>query len=235
LRRRIRHRGGWTGERPGHPARQDAWRDYVAREYSLETGLNHVYLDSLFDRAIHEVGPISHLMSGLTAADLALLRGLATLFDGCTYFEIAERRSESLANMADVARECCVLHRPVAEMRKKGVRNKYMYLMGSYSRAFDNVVFLSGDPATFDFTSLGRKFDIAFINSGHEYERVLTSTRKTMEYIIHDKSIVVWHEYSYFPEQIRYEVLAAILDGTDPARREQLSFVSSTKCAILLP
>ena len=52
--------------------------------------------------------------------------------------------------------------------------------------------------------------------------------------LVHDESIVVWHDYSYFPEQIRFEVLAGILDGIDQINREQLFFVSKTKCAIFL-
>jgi hypothetical protein len=166
--------------------------------------------------------------------DLALLRGLASLFEECNYFEISRRRCESLGNMAKVARECYSLSRPADELRKKGVRNKYMYMMGHYAKALQNVVMLYGDSNTFDFISLDKKFDIIFINSGHDYDRVLMDTRKTFEYLVHDKSIVVWHDYSFFPEQIRYEVLAGILDGTDPVHREQLFFVSKTKCAIFL-
>lgn len=193
-----------------------------------------IYLDSLFDREIYNVGPISHLNAGMLPADLALLKGLASLYSNCSYFEICKRRSESLGNMAKVARECYSLNRPAGEIRKKGLRNRYMYMMGYYSRAQDNVVMLSGDSRYYDFASIGRKFDIIFINSGHGYDRVLNDTRKTFEYLTHDDSIVVWHDYSFFPEEIRYEVLAGILDGTDTAHREQLFFVSKTKCAIFL-
>ncbi len=57
---------------------------------------------------------------------------------------------------------------------------------------------------------------------------------KSRKFLAHDESTLVWHDYSYFPEEIRYEVMAAILDGTDPVDREQLFFVSRTKCAIFL-
>jgi hypothetical protein len=212
----------------------DAWKEYVAKNYSLEHGLKTIYLDSIFARDIYEVGPISHLNAGIMPADLALLKGLASNFDNCTYFEITKRRSEAIDNMASVASECYALTRPAGEMRRKGVRNKYMYMLGSYSKALNNVAILTGDSHTFDFTTLGKKFDIIFINSGHGYNRVLTDTRKTFEYLVHDESIVVWHDYSYFPEKIRYEVLAGILEGLDPINREQLFFVSQTKCAIFL-
>ncbi len=213
---------------------QDVWRDYVVRRHGMGKGLPTVYLDHLFDDEIWDVGPISHLNAGMMACDLALLRGLASLYKDCTYFEIGKFRSESLCNMSKVAKECYALNRPVGEMRRQGLRNKYMYMMGYYTRVMDNVILLSGDSKTFDFGSLGKKFDIVFINSGHGYNRVLSDTRKAFEYLVHEKSMVVWHDYSYFPEEVWYEVLAGILDGTAPENREQLFFVSKTKCAIFL-
>jgi len=212
----------------------DPWREYVEKNHFLGKGLKTICLDYIFDREIYQVGPISHLNAGMMPADLALLRGLASNFKTCTYFEIAKRRSEALDNMANLASECYALTRPAGEMRQKGVRNKYMFMLGAFSTAFDNVVMLTGDSHTFNFNSLDKKFDIIFINSGHGYNRVLTDTRKAFEYLVHDESIVVWHDYSYFPEQIRFEVLAGILDGMDPPNREQLFFVSKTKCAIFL-
>jgi hypothetical protein len=223
------------GRRRSSSSSRDVWREYVADKHSLPGGLKTVFLDELFNDQVYEVGPISHLNAGIMTADLALLRGLSSLFNDCSYFEISGRRSESLVNMATIANECYALIRPAMEMRRKGIRHKYMYLMGSFIKAFDNVVVLTGDSRTYDFTSLKRKFDLIFINSGQDYDDVLVDTHKTFEYLLHDESIAVWHDYSYFPEQVRFEVLAGILDGTDPALREQLFFVSKTKCAILLP
>lgn len=239
MRHRGRGRGAWRHRRPDPflirgNRKPDVWKDYVGSKHSLENGLKTIHLSSLFDREIYEVGPISHLNAGMMPADLALLRGLASLYNNCSYFEICKRRSESVGNMAKVASECYSLSRPAGEMRKKGIRNKYMYMMSYYSMVPDNVVMLSGDSHYYDFASLEKKFDIIFINSGHGYNRVLNETRKAFEYLVHDESIIVWHDYSYFPEQIRFEVLAGILDGTDPVCREQLFFVSKTKCAIFL-
>jgi hypothetical protein len=180
------------------------------------------------------VGPISHISSGIMPEDLALLRGLASLFTGCSYFEITKTRCESLANMAGVAGECYSLSRPVTEMRRMGMRRGYMYMMGYYARAMPNVFTLSGDSTSYPFNSLEKKFDLIFINNGHGYNRILNDTRKAFKYLVHDESIVVWHDYSYPNGQIRYEVLAGILDGTELIYREQLFFVPMTKCAIFL-
>ncbi|MFC2115910.1 hypothetical protein ACFLTU_05505 [Bacteroidota bacterium] len=218
----------------GNSDRLDVWKEYIGVNHSLENGLKTIFLDSLFDREIYDVGPISHLNAGMLAADLALLRGLSSLFNNCSYFEMSRRRSESLGNMAKLAKECYALNRPAGEIRKKGIRNRYMYMMGPYFRAHENMVLLSGDSRHYDFSSLGKKFDIIFINNGQGYDRVLNDTKKTFEYLAHNDSVIVWHDYSNFPEEIRYEVLAGILDGTDLVYREQLFFVSKTKCAIFL-
>ena len=45
---------------------------------------------------------------------------------------------------------------------------------------------------------------------------------------------MVWHDYTYHPEQIRYEVMAGILDGTDPSMHDEIYHVSQTKCAVYL-
>lgn len=235
MRKRLKHHGTRTrSHRSDDAPDRDIWKAYVRRNHNLENGLPHRDLEPLLDGEVLDVGPISHLNAGMMANDLGLLRGLARLYDHCTYFEIGRRRSESLGNMASVAEECYALNRPVEETRRKGIRHKYMFMMGSITRAMDNTVLLSGDSRTFDFRALDKKFDIVFINSGQRYERVLHDTRKAFEYLVHAESTVVWHDYSYFPEEIRYEVLAGILDGTGPLDREQLFFVSKTKCAILL-
>jgi hypothetical protein len=213
---------------------KDPWRQYVLKNHGVKEGLKTIQLDALLKGDVRDVGPISHLNAGMTGTDIALLKGLASQIEKCRYFEIGKRRSETLANLSNVAEECYALNRPAGETRKKGIRHKYMFMMGSYTLAPDNVVVLEGDSKTFSFAEIDRKFDLIFINSGSSYQRILGDTRKAFEYLAHDQSIFVWHDYSYFPEQIRYEVLAAILDATDPVHREQLFFVSKTKCAILL-
>jgi hypothetical protein len=214
---------------------EDPWRDYIERNHSLGKGLQAVNLDQLFNHGLRDVGPISHFNAGMMPSDLALLRGLASLYKDCSYFEISKIRCESLGSMARVAGECYSLCRPVGEIRKEGIHSRYMHMMGYYSAAMQNVVALSGDSNSFAFSSLDKKFDVVFINNGHGYNRILNDTRKVFEYLVHDLSVVVWHDYTYFREQVRWEVLAGILDGTDPLIREQLFFVPRTKCAIFLP
>ncbi len=210
------------------------WKEYVERNHALGGGLRTIPAGRLLNKNVHGMNPVSPISAGMIPADLALLRGLASIYEDCSYFEISKRRCESLDIMAGAARVCYALTRPAEELRKMGIRCRYMYSMGAFSKDLENVVALSGDSNTFDFASLGRTFDIIFINNGHGYYRIVNDTRKAFEFLAHESSVIVWHDYSFFPEQIRYEVLAGILDGTDPQYREQLFFVSQTKCAIFL-
>jgi predicted O-methyltransferase YrrM len=212
----------------------DVWRDYVIRNHAREKGLPVIRMNQVFDGEIYDVGPITFLDGGSMPTDLALLRGLARFFEDCTYFEIGTWRGESVANMARVAKECYTLNLSSDEMRRMGVRSKYMYLLGYFSRALDNVVHLSGNSLDFDFASLNKKFDIIFIDGDHHYEQVRNDTEKAIRHLAHPGSVIVWHDYAYHPEQVRFEVLAGILDGTDPALHPDLYHVSQTKCAILL-
>ena len=212
----------------------DVWKEYVIKNYEREKGLPVIQMDQVFDGEVYDVGPITFLDGGSLPTDLALLRGLASFCSECKYFEIGTWRGESVANMARVAKECYTLNLSTEEMRKMGVRNKYMYMMGYFSRALDNVVHLSGNSLDFDFAALNKKFDIIFIDGDHHYEHVRNDTEKAIKHLAHENSVIVWHDYAYHPEEVRFEVLAGILDGTDPSLHADLYHVSQTKCAILL-
>jgi hypothetical protein len=106
--------------------------------------------------------------------------------------------------------------------------------MGYFSKALENVVHLSGNSMDFDFAGLNRKFDVIFIDGDHHYEHVKNDTQQVFRHLVHKESVVVWHDYAFHPEKIRYEVLAGILDGTDPAIHDEIYHVSQTKCAVYL-
>jgi hypothetical protein len=43
---------------------------------------------------------------------------------------------------------------------------------------------------------------------------------------------VVWHDYGFHPDKVRYEVMAAILDGVGPERSDRIYHVAHTDSAI---
>jgi predicted O-methyltransferase YrrM len=86
----------------------------------------------------------------------------------------------------------------------------------------------------FDFQSLNKKYDLIFIDGDHHYDYVKNDTQKIFQHLIHDNSIIVWHDYARNPECFRSEVLAGILDGTPREYRKYLYHVSNTMCSIFI-
>lgn len=61
---------------------------------------------------------------------------------------------------------------------------------------------------------------------------VLNDTKKVFENLIHENSIVVWHDYAYSAQKLRYEVFMAILDGVGKENHQFLYHPKNTMCAI---
>lgn len=212
----------------------EVWKDYVISKYNLQTGLPMVSLNAITGTIDFKLSPITFLDGGSLPTDLALLTGLAAGIRNCSYFEIGTWRGESAANLARVTKDCYTLCLSDEEMRKRGLDDQMIRMHGMFSKDLPNVTHLRGDSRTFKYSSLKRKFDLIFIDGDHHYDFLLQDTKNVLKYLIHEKSIVVWHDYGYDPEDVRYEVLAAILDGTPVESHSRIYHVGHTKCAVLL-
>jgi predicted O-methyltransferase YrrM len=165
--------------------------------------------------------------------DLALLKQLASAIPGCRYFEIGTWRGESVSNVASVAEVCYSLNLPDEDLLKMIKSKEYLASHRVFSRKYANIIHLTGDSRNFDYKGLGLKFDMIYIDGDHHYETVFKDTRNVLEYLCHHDTIIVWHDYTYTPESIRYETLAAILDASPADLHPHLYHVSNTNCAIL--
>jgi predicted O-methyltransferase YrrM len=212
----------------------DIWKDYVSKKYNLSAGLPVVSLMQVTGLSEFTLEPMTFLDGGSLPTDLALLTGLAARIKDCSYFEIGTWRGESVACMSKVSKECFTLCLPDEEMGKRGMDEQTIRMHGMFSEGLHNVTHLRGDSRTFDFSSLERKFDLIFIDGDHHYDFLLQDTRNVLKYLVHEDSIVVWHDYGYNPEEVRFEVVAAILDGTDVKFHSRIYHVGHTKCAIML-
>ncbi len=211
------------------------WKKKVRGQFGMEDGLPVIHPVELFGDFAETVDPFAFLDGGSLPTDLALLKKLAGRFPGCSYFEIGTWRGESVANVALVAGKCFTLNLSGKEMQEKGLSQRYIDLHRFFSRDLPNVTHLEGNTLTFDFKSLNRKFDLIFIDGDHRYEMVKNDTGKVFRNLVHDKSIVVWHDYARNPETVRYEVLAGILEGCPKALHGQLFHVAHTLCAVCIP
>lgn len=209
------------------------WKRYVAKRFTKE--LPVISFNELFGTFKESISPFAFLDGGSLPTDLALLKGLARQIEQCNYFEIGTWRGESVANVSQVARECYTMDLPDEEKRRIGMSEAYIQQHALYSKELPNVIHLKANSLTFDFLSLNKKFDLVFIDGDHHYESVLNDTLKVISGLIHEKSIIVWHDYAYNPENIRYEVFAAILDGCGPQFYSNLYHIANTMCAIYYP
>ncbi len=189
----------------------------------------------LFGDFNEEIEPFAFLDGGSLPTDLALLKKLARSIDQCIYFEIGTWRGESVANVASVAKQCTTLNLSRQEILSMGMSAKYADLHGFFSRPLPNVTHLEGNTKSYDFAALNSKYDLIFIDGDHHYEMVKNDTAKVFSHLIHDRSVVVWHDYARNPEVVRYEVMAGILDGCPSDMHHRILHVAHTLCAVLLP
>jgi predicted O-methyltransferase YrrM len=211
---------------------EDTWKLYVKRGYQVPDGLPVVRMDHLIAPGDHALGPMTFLDGGSLPTDMMLLAGLAGGIKDCTYFEIGTWRGESVATVAARASSCFTLCLSEQEMRHRGMHSSTIESHGLFSKVLGNVIQLHGDSKSFDFGGLHKKFDLLFIDGDHHYDMVRSDTEKVFEHLVHDRSIVVWHDYGFQPDLVRFEVMAAILDGVGPERAGFVYHVAHTKSAI---
>jgi len=211
---------------------EDSWQARVAGKYGLPEGIPVIGMDQLTGKDSALLHPLTFLDGGSLPTDLMLLATLAEGIGGCRYFEIGTWRGESVAIMAARCASCHTLCLTDAQMRKMGMHERTIQSHGMFSRGLENVTQLRGDSASFDFGGLKQRFDLVFIDGDHHYDRVLSDTRNVFEHLAHERTVVVWHDYGFHPDKVRFEVMAAILDGAGPERAGTIYHVAHTKCAV---
>lgn len=212
-----------------------AWLNYLQKQGYPVTGLPVVEWDTLFPDFSEKIETFAFLDGGSLPTDIALLKGLAKRFSACRYFEIGTWRGESVANVADVAKHCVTLNLSKQEMIEKGMSEKYAGLHGFFSKNRENITHAEGNSLTYDFAGMNQKFDLIFIDGDHHFDVVKSDTENVFAHLVHEKSIVVWHDYAYHPEKMRPEVFAAVYEGTPVEKRRFLVHVAHTLCAVYLP
>lgn len=210
------------------------WNNYLEKKHKLSNGLPLLDINQIFPDFSETLECFAFLDGGSLPTDIALLKALSRKFEKCNYFEIGTWRGESVRNVADVSEICYTLNLSKSEMLSMGLSERYADLHGFFSKSKENIKHLTGNSLTFDFQSLNKKFDLIFIDGNHHYDYVKNDTEKIFKHLLHENSIIVWHDYAYNPEKIRPEVIAAILDGTPPEHKKYLYHVSNTMCAIFI-
>jgi hypothetical protein len=204
----------------------------VVRKYNLPKGLKTISLTDLLADYNVTVSPFSALDGGSTPIDLSLLKGLAASIKDCNYFEIGTWRGESVANVASVSKQCVTLNLPDDELLRMGVDKRYVASHRLFSKNLNNVTHVQANSQAFDFSKYNAMFDLIFIDGDHHYESVKNDTTNAFKLLKDENSIIVWHDYGNTPNDIRWDVLRGILDGTPANKQQYLYRVSNTLCAI---
>lgn len=210
------------------------WEKKVTQKYKLPDGLPQIQLNDLFPNFSEELNSFAFMGGGSLPTDIALLKSLCRKFENASYFEIGTWRGESVKNVADVAKECYTLNLSRQQIIDLGMPAEYADAHAFFSKGLQNVTHLEGDSRTFDYAALNKKFDVIFIDGNHHHDFVVSDTKKVFENLIHEDSIVVWHDYAYSPESVRFELMDAILDGTPNKFHSNLYHVANTMCAIFV-
>lgn len=200
------------------------------KKYPQFLSLPEVSLDEISDSNFESNVDLFILDGGSLPTDLALLKTLAK--GKKSYFEIGTWRGESIWNIAKEIDDCTTLNLSKAEMEAMGWNKKYAELHGILSKKNQKILHLEGNTKTFDFAGLNKNYDLIFIDGDHSYEMVKHDTQQVFKHLVHDSSVVVWHDYAYNPEKIRYEVFKAILDGTPKEFHKNLYHPQNTMCAV---
>lgn len=202
------------------------------QKYSNFTTLPQIEIKDLNNQKI--IADVeSFLLDGSSLiTDLQLLSTLANRKDVNSYFEIGTWRGESVHNVAKFVNDCTTLNLSAKEMAELGWKKKYALQHGILSTKNPEILHITGNTKTFDFAGLKKKYDLIFIDGDHSYEMVLNDTKKVFENLLHENSIVVWHDYAYSAQKIRYEVFCAILDAVGKENHQYLYHPKNTMCAV---
>lgn len=211
------------------------WKEYVAKRHRMSEGLPVLDPSELFGKNYSEdIKIFTFLDGGSLLTDVALLKCLARQFENCRYFEIGTWRGESAVNLADICREVFTLNLSEEEMKELGVPGETIAQQDMFSKDNDSIVHLKGNSRHYNFAAIAKKFDLIFIDGSHHYEDVKNDTEKVFTHLVHDNSVVVWHDYGVNPDEVRFQVFAGILDGLDPEKHHYLHHVAHTKSAIYI-
>jgi len=210
------------------------WKKYLANKYNLKNGLPVVDINLVCPNFSERLEYFGFLGGGSLPTDLALLKSLSKQIKDCSYFEIGTWRGESVINVAENAKECYTLNLSKKEILELGLGEQYADLHGFFSKGKSNIHHLTGNSLSYDYAGLDKKFDLIFIDGNHHFDFVKSDTQKVFEHLIHEETIIVWHDYAYTPEKYRPEVMAAIVEGTPLSFRKHLYHVSNTMCAIFI-
>lgn len=210
------------------------YKNKLIKKYQKDQ-LPTIDIGNLFPNFTEKLDVYSFLPGTASIPDLLLLKLLAKLFNNnCDYLEIGSWRGESAINMAPVANSITMITLGENEMKNKGFSPEFISQNEFFTKGRPEFKVIHADSCNFNFGSLNKKFDLIFIDGDHQYHSIHSDSKNAFSIIRNNSSIVVWHDYGYDPESVRYETLCAILDSMPEEKHCNLYHVSNTMSAIYI-
>jgi hypothetical protein len=211
------------------------YADDVVAKMGFENSLPSVDLLDLAPNLQEELTSMTFLDMTSRVIDMVFMKAMARRFNGlCDYLEIGSWRGESLINMASVCKSVVSVTLSREEMREMKMDARMIELEGFFLKPEMNIKRIGHNSMTFDFSSLNQKFDLIFVDGGHDFESVKSDTINAFKLLKDENSIIIWHDCGYSYEDKRNEVIAAILTGANAEQQKHIYRVSNTLCGIYI-
>ena len=203
--------------------------NYLKRKYGI-TQFPTVEISNFFTDAT--INHYTYLDGTSLVTDLALIKSIASAMPNCNYLEIGTWRGESILNIADTGAQCTSISLSPLQIIDMGINEKYAQICGCLIPLNSKINRIYENSLEFDFSTLGSKYDLIFVDADHTYAAVKSDTENVFKLIKDENSVIIWHDYAFNPETPRHSVIAAILDGLPIEEHKYLYHVSNTMCAI---
>jgi predicted O-methyltransferase YrrM len=214
---------------------EDFHKKEIIKKYKLESGLNEInFFDLLNDKKI-EINKFAFLDGGSLPTDLSLIQLIALKINAENYFEIGTWRGESVCAARQIVKNCTTFNLSKLQMQERNWNQQYIDLHGYFSRNDSSIIHLEGDSRKFNFKDYFNSQDLVFIDGDHHFDSVVNDTKVAFQLIKKNKGAIIWHDYAHSPENVRWNVLHAIIEGTPKEFRNNLVAVSNTLCCAFLP
>lgn len=164
----------------------------------------------------HDFFPLTPGTRGISLEEAAVLRMLTQASQARICLEIGTYRgwtSYYLASIIPHDGHVYTLDLPEGQSAALEVKQRDEYGLTSFqigevfrklTTHSRKITQLTGDSATFDFSSIGVLFDLIFIDGAHSSAYIHSDTENAFK-LVHPSSLIVWHDYkSACPEVIHY-------------------------------
>ena len=201
------------------------------RKYTLPKVISISDLVSDFDEKISKYTFLSDTSLDI---DIALIKAMARQIPNCDYLEIGSFRGESIMNLVPEVQSATSISLDKEELRMIGALNDQIEAEGCQIQSAPNYTRIQHNSHTFDFSSLGKKFDLIFIDGDHSEEGVIIDTHNAFKFLKNENSIIIWHDFGSLASFMRYDVIAGVYRATTAEQQKYIYRVKNTLCGIFI-